>query len=92
MQNVPSYLSSQKHPESIPAIACTPPCAVEIPMMFEEQMLRCLVAEDPLSSNSLAPCQKELLYPRKIDRYKLCMCNRNKEKHTLVEYRFHQQK
>ena len=86
MQNVPSYLSNQKHPKSIPAITCTPPCAVEIPMMFKEQMLRCLVNEDPLSSNLLTPCQKELLYPRKIDRYKLCKCNRNKKKHTLIEY------
>jgi len=44
MKNIPSYLSSRKHPESIPANVCTPPCAVGIPMMFEEQMLMCLVA------------------------------------------------
>ncbi len=56
MKNIPSHLSSQKHPGSIPVIACTPPCAVGIPMMFEEQMLRCSDAEDPLSSKSLAPC------------------------------------
>jgi hypothetical protein len=43
MKNILFYLSSQKHPESIFANVCTPPCAIGISMIFEEQMLMCLV-------------------------------------------------